>query len=138
MSAREDLTARLGSERGGYPLLAEHSGSHLLLVVSTPPRATLRLCEESALSQDLEKLGLADEEKCGDPLLDERYVVRGNSELLTAEVKEAIRGLEPFVELELTAREYRLLKEFPAEDLAAAEQAADGLVRLVALTSSSR
>ena len=131
----EDLRTHLGSERGGHQFWWERLGANLLVVVRTPPRDKLRLCEESGVSQELDKLGLADEEKCGDQHLDDRYVVRGNTELLTPDVKEAIRALEPFVELELASREYRLLKEVPDGDLAAAEQAADGLLRLVALTS---
>ena len=133
--ALQQLRERLGSERAGHPILLEELGDQLVIIVRTAPKDRLRLCEESSLSQDLERLGLSDEEKSGDAKLDERYVVRGNPALLTGPVKDALQKLEPFLEFEMTAREYRLLKELRPDDLTAVERVLDDLLAVVELTA---
>ena len=56
--------------------------------------------------------------KLNDSHLDTTYVVRSATpellrEHLTEELKTAIRNCEPFVELELTSKEFRLIREVP-------------------------
>lgn len=125
-----------GDNFHGYPLLLQPLGENQwLMVLSAEPSCRLRLSAESELTKQLDQMGLSDENKLGDPLMDDQYVIRAEepdaqSLLRHPAVVEAVNKLSPFVELELTGREYRLIKEGLA-DRSQIEQALQSLVELV-------
>lgn len=130
-----------GPEYRGYPLsLSVLSDSQWLIVLQAHPSCRLRLSAESDLTKELDRLGLSDEVKLGDPVLDEAYLVRAESsearELLThPELRGLILKLHPFVELELTYKEYRLIKDVPGANPASIEAIVEPLAQLVDASS---
>ncbi|MFN8611553.1 MAG: hypothetical protein U0931_28675 [Vulcanimicrobiota bacterium] len=113
----ESILNHFGNEYQGIPLDLKALGERQWLVVlHARPSARLRLSAESDYTKQLDKMGISDETKIGDPHLDDNYVIRAE----TAEAKEilgnpvvrkALADLDPFLELELTHKEYRLIKD---------------------------
>ncbi|MBX3170651.1 MAG: hypothetical protein KF760_24810 [Candidatus Eremiobacteraeota bacterium] len=113
----ESILNHFGDEYQGIPLTLQALGDRQWLVVlQARPAARLRLSAESDFTKQLDKMGISDETKIGDPQLDDNYVIRAEStearELLAnPQVRHALTALTPFVELELTHKEYRLIKD---------------------------
>lgn len=113
----ESILNHFGDEYHGIPLTLQALGEQQWLVVlQATPAARLRLSAESDFTKQLDKMGFSDETKLGDPLLDDHYVIRAETsearEILTNPiVRQALAALAPFVELELTHKEYRLIKD---------------------------
>jgi len=141
----ESILNHFGNEYQGIPLtLAALGEKQWLIVLQARPAARLRLSAESDYTKQLDKMGFSDETKVGDPHLDDHYVIRAESaeakELLAnPEVRKALSALDPFLELELTHKEYRLIKDglqptpqaierllSPLHDLIKATQAPEG------------
>lgn len=129
-----------GDEYQGYPLSLQSLGEkQWLIVLQAAPLCRLRLSAESDLTKKLDQMGFADENKIGDAKLDNHYVIRAESAeaqalLAEAKVNQAIHALTPFLELELTHKEYRLIKDDVAPTPQAIEALLAPLVQLVALT----
>ena len=129
-----------GPEYRGYPLsLNTLSDSQWLIILQATPACRLRLSMESDLTKELDRLGLSDEVKLGDQVVDEAYLVRADSEearaLLTQpDLRGHILQMHPFVELELTYNEYRLIKEMPGADARSLEAVLASLAQLVSAT----
>lgn len=91
-----------------------------LFVAHLPAKANLLLAPESAYTQTADKIGVSGESKIGQDDFDARYVIRDPqglaSSVLTTEVVSAVQALEPFIELELTGKQYRLLKQIDDEE----------------------
>lgn len=96
-------------------------GRKLLIVAQAKPGYRILLSPESDYTRRADELGVSDETKIGRSEFDTRYVIRDEEKkadaMLTEDVISLITELEPFVELELTRREYRLLKD-PPDDAA--------------------
>ncbi|MBN9417044.1 MAG: hypothetical protein J0I12_16485 [Candidatus Eremiobacteraeota bacterium] len=113
----ESILNHFGNEYQGIPLTLQALGERQWLVVlQARPAARLRLSAESDFSKQLDKMGISDETKIGDPQLDDNYVIRAESQearelLARQEVLSALTALAPFLELELTHKEYRLIKD---------------------------
>lgn len=113
----ESILNHFGGEYQGIPLTLQALGDkQWLVVLQARPAARLRLSAESDFTKQLDKMGISDETKIGDPQLDDHYVIRAESQeakemLANAEVRKALTALAPFVELELTHKEYRLIKD---------------------------
>lgn len=113
----ESILNHFGNEYQGIPLTLQALGERQWLVVlQARPAARLRLSAESDFTKQLDKMGISDETKLGDPQLDDNYVIRAETpeakELLArTEVRTALTALAPFLELELTHKEYRLIKD---------------------------
>jgi len=113
----DSILNHFGGEYRGLPLTLQALGEkQWLVVLQVRPAARLRLSAESDFTKQLDKMGISDETKVGDPQLDDHYVIRAESaearELLgKAEVRKALTSLAPFLELELTHKEYRLIKD---------------------------
>lgn len=91
----------------------------LLVVARANPAHKMLICAESNLTQQMDKLGVSGEIKVGRPEFDGRYVVKNATVdeargTLTDDFIDTLRGLEPWVEFEMTGREYRLLKAVDA------------------------
>ena len=135
------VAQKFGDEFQGYPLfLNALDDRQLLIVVRSAPAFRVRLSTESEFSKKVDQLGISDEVKLGDPQLDDSYVIRAGEPdqigaQLTPEARSLIARLGPFVELDLTAREYRLLKEIPDSEESVLTSTLDTLVDLVKLTS---
>lgn len=129
-----------GDEYQGYPLSLQSLGEkQWLIVLQAAPVCRLRLSAESDLTKKLDQMGFADESKIGDAKLDEHYVIRAESAeaqslLANPTVSQAIHALTPFLELELTHKEYRLIKDDVSPTPQAIEALLAPLVQLVALT----
>lgn len=114
----ENVEARLEGNGVNFHLTFVPEGK-LLIVARAQPSHKLLICAESNLTQEMDKLGVSGELKVGRPEFDGRYVVK-NATLeearatLTDEFIDTLRGLEPWVEFEMTGREYRLLKAVDA------------------------
>ena len=130
-----------GPEFRGYPLsLSVLSDRQWLIVLQAHPSCRLRLSAESDLTKELDRLGLSDEVKLGDSVLDEAYLVRAETpearDLLTrSELRGLILQLHPFVEMELTYKEYRLIKDIPDASPESIEAILGPLSQLVDATS---
>ena len=141
----ESILNHFGGEYRGIPLTLQALGEkQWLVVLQARPSARLRLSAESDLTKQLDKLGFSDETKLGDPQLDDHYVIRAESQeakdlLANTAVRQALSALDPFLELELTYNEYRLIKDgleptpkaiesllAPLHDLIQATQAPEG------------
>ena len=113
----ESILNHFGDEYQGIPLTLQALGEQQWLVVlQATPAARLRLSAESDFTKQLDKMGISDETKLGDPLLDDHYVIRAETSeareiLANPTVRQALTALAPFVELELTHKEYRLIKD---------------------------
>ncbi|MEW6280196.1 MAG: hypothetical protein AB1758_16330 [Candidatus Eremiobacterota bacterium] len=136
----ESLDARV--QRTGLDFhLAFVPEGKLLIVARHRPAHCLLLCAESSLTQDLDRLGILGEVKIGDPDFDARYVVKncGQAEAratMSAGFLATLRDLEPFLEFEMTLREYRLLK--PVDASYGADRLARDLDSLAQLVTRSR
>ena len=110
----------------------------VLFVVSRPAKAALLLAPESDYTQSADKIGVSQESKIGQSDFDQRYVIRdpdGQAEsVLSEEVISAVEALEPFVELEMSKKQYRLLKE--GLDESQASETIKRLEKLVGLTTA--
>ena len=127
-------------EYHGLPFIVEAlSDQQWLLVLQAEPACRLRLSLESDLTRQLDRMGLSDEAKIGDAVLDEAYVIRADSPearalLQQPEVLSALHRLSPFLELELTHKEYRLIKDGGSPTAAAIESVLGPLYELVKAT----
>ena len=87
----------------------------VLLVADHPAKASLLLAPESDYTQQADKIGVSEESKIGQGDFDERYVIRDPDDkaatVLTSDVVATITALEPFVELEMSSKQFRLLLE---------------------------
>jgi uncharacterized lipoprotein YajG len=128
---REEIINKLCTDHGmkvsetGTLLVKGHevsvgipTGSYLLLSIASKPEHRLLVSPTSALTKELDVLGIGKRVSSGDKGFDQKYVVRADVEesMATAtvkKIKQAIELLEPFVELEMTSRDYRLLKAPP-------------------------
>jgi hypothetical protein len=116
-STNQTLQDHFGDHYGGLPLtLHMLADGQWLIVLTAKPQCALRLSPESDLTKQLDSMGISDEHKTGLPHLDDQFVIRADSDaarqlLQQPEVLNHVRELAPFVELELTAREYRLIKD---------------------------
>lgn len=113
----------------------------LLIVARANPSHKLLVCAESSLTQQMDKLGVSNEIKVGRPEFDGRYVVKNCTveeaqRTLTDDFIDTLRGLEPWVEFEMTGREYRLLKTVDASY--SAERLSSDLKRLTKLVAATR
>jgi len=113
----ESILNHFGGEFRGIPLTLQALGdTQWLVVLQARPAARLRLSAESDFTKQLDKMGFSDETKLGDPQLDDHYVIRAESQeakdlLSNPTVRQALSSLNPFLELELTYKEYRLIKD---------------------------
>ncbi len=113
----ESILNHFGDEYQGIPLTLQALGDQQWLVVlHATPAARLRLSAESDFTKQLDQMGISDETKLGDPLLDDHYVIRAETSqareiLASPTVRQALAALAPFVELEFTHKEYRLIKD---------------------------
>jgi hypothetical protein len=134
------IALEFGPEFQGFPILIQAlTDEQVLIVINAVPSFRLRLSAESDLSRRVEQLGFSDEIKLQDATLDNKYVVRSATpellaEGLTVEVKGAIAALDPLIELDLTAKEYRLIYELDHEPKASVQQSLERLVQLALLT----
>lgn len=119
-------------------LSVQVSGKSVLFVAKKSAKAELLLAPESDYTHQADQMGVSQESKIGESEFDDRYVIRDPdgqaSSVLTADVIAAVEALEPFVELQLSKRQYRLLKE--GLDEGQAVKAIRDLEKLVGLTSS--
>jgi hypothetical protein len=122
----------------GCTLSFQVNGKSVLFVANKPARAELLLAPESEYTHSADKLGVSQESKIGESDFDDRYVIRDPEgqagSVLTTEVIAAVEALEPFVELQLSKKQYRLLKE--GLDESEAVKAIRKLEELVGLTCS--
>lgn len=111
-------------------------GEKTLFVAACPAKAGILLAPESHYTQQADKIGVSAESKIGEGDFDARYVIRDPdgkaSQILSAEVVKSVEALEPFIELEMTPKQYRLLKSVSDEQQAMA--AIKGLQAVVELT----
>lgn len=135
------IALEFGPEFQGFPILIQPlTDQQVLLVLNAVPAFRLRLSAESELSRKIDQLGISDEIKLGDQVLDHKYVVRSATPEqltlgLTDQVKQAIASLDPLVELELTAKEYRLIFELDQEPKASVQRSLEQMVLLANLTA---
>jgi hypothetical protein len=131
---------QFGREYEGFPIhLQALSSNQWLIVLQARPCCRLRLSQESELTKQLDRLGFSDEDKVGNPSVDEAYVIRAESaqaqELLRQpEIHELIQQLTPFLELEFTQKEYRLIKDGIAPSAQAVEAVLKPLSQLARAT----
>ena len=137
------IIEQIGPEYAGFPLSLQALGENQWLIVlkATPP-CRLRLSQESEFTKQLDQLGFSDETKLGDPSLDDSYVIRAETpqaqELLRRpEIRQLVEQLTPFLELELTQREYRLIKDGMAPSAQAVEAVLKPLSQLAQATCLS-
>lgn len=113
----QSILNHFGDEYQGFPLtLQALSEQQWLIVLQARPACRLRLSAESEYTKKLDSMGISDECKIGDPQLDDNYVIRADSEearqlLQQSDVLSALHQLTPFLELEFTHKEYRLIKD---------------------------
>lgn len=131
------ILEHFGDHYQGFPLTLKALGDHQWLVVlRATPACRMRLSAESDLTKKLDSMGLSNEIKIGDHQLDEAYLIRAESAEARAlleqpEVRQALHQLSPFLELELTSNEYRLIREEPSPTLQAFESMLTALAELV-------
>ncbi len=126
------------SYRGAQIWLDVPQLSHLLVVVPSAPRQRLLISPVSAVTKEFDALGLSGRFSTGLKEFDDKFVVRSQSceeeaRALVADVVEPLKRLEPLIELELTSREYRLLKP-PTESAIHVREAFDALLDIVSKT----
>jgi hypothetical protein len=135
----ETLTQRLKDEgiELDDSLSFQMEGANVLFVANKPAKADLLLAPESQYTHQADAIGVSKEAKIGESDFDARFVIRdpdgAAGTVLTPEVIAAVEALEPFIELQMSKKRYRLLKEGLNE--AQALDALRGLEKLVALTS---
>lgn len=105
----------VGELRGNVCRFEFVTDDELLIGLQVRPTAHLVLRHEARMSQFLDKLGLSNEVKVGDPDFDSRYLVQKISQkdaraLLNRKIRPLVAGLEPFFAIEMAERELRLLK----------------------------
>lgn len=135
----EALEARLEQNDIAFHLAFVPEGK-LLIVARVQPSHKMLICAESNLTQQMDRLGVSGEIKVGRPEFDGRYVVKNATvaeaqTTLTDEFIDTLRGLEPWIEFEMTGREYRLLKS--VDPSYSAERLSSDLKRVSKLVASS-
>lgn len=136
----QSILNHFGDEYQGFPLMLQAlSDTQWLIVLQARPACRLRLSAESELTKKLDSLGISDECKIGDAQLDDNYVIRADSQearelLQQSEVRQALHQLTPFLELELTHKEYRLIKDGVAPTPQSIESVLEPLSVLVKAT----
>lgn len=131
------LSQHFGNLYAGHPLtLQAISEGQWLFVLQAPPQCRLRLSAESDLTRKLDQMGFADEVKVGHTQLDDLYVIRAESPesqalIARPEIQALVHELSPFVELELTHKEYRLIQEVARPEVERFEKTLETLRRLV-------
>lgn len=116
------------------------SEDRVLMTVDVVPCHRLLLTPETDVTLELARLGIPHETRIGVPDVDDRYVIKNAPEekariILGPEFLQALRGIEPFLEFEMGARNYRLVKEMePGYDAVRAARDLDGLVELAERT----
>ncbi|MFA5504188.1 MAG: hypothetical protein WC423_02105 [Vulcanimicrobiota bacterium] len=134
----QGLTADAGQVAvADYSVSFQVNPRNTLFVVNHPASAVLLIAPESDYTQSADQLGVSEESKIGHSDFDDRYVIRDPEgragSVLKPEVISAVQALEPFVELELNSKQYRLLKE--GLDEKQALETIRALQQLVKLTS---
>lgn len=133
----QSVLNQFGDRYQGYPLSLQALGERQWLVVlGAEPPCRLRLSAESELTRQLDQMGLSDENKVGDPQLDEAFVIRAETPearamLQNDAVVQTLKKLMPFVELELTHKEYRLIKDGVSPTSATIESVLQSLIELI-------
>jgi hypothetical protein len=136
----DSILNHFGDHYQGFPLKLKALGDQQwLIVLQAAPACRLRLSAESDLTKQLDSMGLSNETKIGVPEIDDAYVIRADSQearllLQQAEVLAALHQLIPFVELELTHKEYRLIRDGMSPTLASVESVLRPLCELVKAT----
>lgn len=138
------------AEPEGLQATLEHAGTtfqlafvpegKLLVVARALPRHKMLISEESTLTQQMDALGVSGEIKIGRPEFDGRYVVKNATveearATLNDDFVDTLRGLEPWIEFEMTGRDYRLLKTVDAQY--AADRLQSDLHRYAKLVAAS-
>lgn len=97
----------------GVTFTLQPSGSRVLAVAASRPKVRLMISPESDYTRSADQIGVSEEAKLGQEEFDARYVVRDPegraSEVLNDELRQLVTSLDPFTELELGSRGYRLL-----------------------------
>lgn len=136
----EDVEARLEHNELAFHVAYVAEGK-LLIVARAMPSHQMLICAESNLTQEMDRHGVSDEIKVGRPEFDGRYVVKNVTVdeakvTLTDEFIDTLRGLEPWIEFEMTGREYRLLKSVDASY--SSERLSSDLKRFCKLVATTR
>jgi hypothetical protein len=136
-STDHQLSNHFGDNYQGLPLTLQSLGAQQWLVVlAVAPPCRLRLSAESDLTKQVDSMGFSDENKVGEPSLDDAFVIRAETSeaqalLQDANVVQLLQKLAPFVELELTHKEYRLIKDGLDGSVASLEPVLQTLAELV-------
>lgn len=107
------------TRRGVGILLAAITDDLWMTAIEAAPVQRLLLTLETGVTQALERLEIPHELTLGIPALDARYVIKGadpdasRALLQDPETLRRIHALEPFTELELGYRSYRLVRALP-------------------------
>lgn len=116
MTAEGDLAVRYKNLKFSLNL----TPSSVLIVCQVPASASLLVAPESDYTRAADSLGVSDESKIASASFNEKYVIRDPDgqaqQMLTNEVANLVESLDPFVELEWTKENYRLLKSPTSED----------------------
>jgi len=104
--------------------------------MGTPHMLLIR--PENMVSKLLDKINLSPEVKIGDDAFDSRYIIQNVSEenakkTISEKFRAVIKDLEPFVEFEMTGKEYRLLKPVNIASDYTTEKAVSDLDALIEL-----
>ena len=122
----------------GIPAMVDVRGNHLLIVFKTGSRYKVILAEESDYTRKADQVGVLGEGKSGQVAFDDRYVIRADDQTAKSLVEDKmmalLQALEPFLELEMSGKEYRLLKQRPEEP----NQVRRDLASLAALVEATR
>lgn len=112
--------------------------------MGTPHMLLIR--PETVVSKLLDKINLSPEVKIGDAGFDAQYIIQNVSEenakkTISEKFRSVIKNLEPFIEFEMTGKEYRLLKlvNIAADyDTAKAVSDLDALIELVDVIKAAK
>lgn len=104
--------------------------------MGTPHHLLLR--PENVVSKLLDSMHLSPEVKIGDPAFDARYIIQNLTEeqakkTINEAFRDQIKKLEPFMEFEMTGREYKLSKVVDIEGPYTVDSAVADLDALIAL-----
>lgn len=107
--------------------------------MGTPHMLLIR--PENVVSKLLDKINLSPEVKIGDAEFDASYIIQNVSEdnakkTIGENFRRIIKGLEPFVEFEMTGKEYRLLKPVDITSSYTPEKAVQDLDALIDLVDA--
>lgn len=121
----------------GLKISLRGDAQEILLVVGQGARASLLLAPESNYTRQADKLGVSGESKIGRSDFDDRYVIRDPDhqagQILSDPFIAAVVALEPFTELELSKKQYRLLKTYSSAE--SVERDLQALAEVVRLSS---